>query len=256
MDGDLDYSDDVEICEPVDNPHYAEPSHPLRSNIFNGGRGYLVAYPSIGGRVILTPTPVDLQYLDLPRTHDTERSLSSVEEDDLALRMLRLGAHWWPTWSIYARHRESLNNGTVYDFHFPPDVVGGYPSSGGAWVAKYTPERIQRFNERNFSLPMRPFEWDRVMRQVLTMDEKCAALKDFGARFYEDVRECEDIPKSLEEGRQQFQRYERHLEKMDDVEYQRRWYVAFHIGGREIEVEDGFDGSNEKAGNCQGCVVS
>lgn len=70
----------------------------MRSNLFNGGHGYLAAYPYIGGIVLAQPSAIDLQHLGIPRTHDTKLpvDMDPREEDDLAARMLRLGAHRWP----------------------------------------------------------------------------------------------------------------------------------------------------------------
>ncbi|GKT43372.1 uncharacterized protein ColSpa_03553 [Colletotrichum spaethianum] len=93
----------------------------MRSNIFDVGSGHLVAYPSIGGVVQSVPMPVDLQYLAMPRTHDTKPSPDD-DEDDIAARMLRLGAQWWPDWELYAKYCEQIDNGVIYDCHFPSDM--------------------------------------------------------------------------------------------------------------------------------------
>ncbi|KAI0548195.1 hypothetical protein F4679DRAFT_551587 [Xylaria curta] len=130
----------MEICQASSpNPAYEPPPLSMRSNIFSdGGGGYLVAYPSTGGIVIAAnPLPTDLAHLGLSQTRDTERSNATAEEDDIANRMLRLGANWWPDWETYARHRERVDQGILYDFHFPlecssdihPPAGCGCPSS-------------------------------------------------------------------------------------------------------------------------------
>ncbi|KAH0426241.1 hypothetical protein CcaCcLH18_10470 [Colletotrichum camelliae] len=244
--------DDLEICDDIADPQYQHPPHPMRSNIFTGGPGHLVSHPSLGGIVISTPSSIDLQHLNLPRTHDTKfSSFSKSEEDDLAQRMLRLGAHWWPSWATYARHQERLDNGTVYDFHMPPDVYVGYPSSGGVWVARYVPDRDHFRHGQTFSLPQRPTEWNRVMHRVLTMDEKCEALKAFGATFYPRVEDCVDLPKSVEEGREKFQRYEKSLEDMDDDDYRSQWFLRFHGVNQSEDVV----GSATESGSRWDCVM-
>ena len=92
------------------------------------------AYPSPGNLVLSSFTPIELEYLNLSRTASANRSASLAEEDVLALGMLRLGAHWWPSRELYARHQEKILDGIPYDFHFPPEVRVAYASSGnGVW---------------------------------------------------------------------------------------------------------------------------
>ena len=64
----------------------------------------VTAYPSSGGIVLGYFSAVELVYLNLSRTKPANRSSDPAEEDDLALRMLRLGAHWWPSWDLYTLH--------------------------------------------------------------------------------------------------------------------------------------------------------
>jgi hypothetical protein len=90
----------------------------------------VTAYPSSGGIIFGYFSAVELVHLNLSRTKPANRSPDPAEEDDLALRMLRLGAYWWPSWDLYAIHREQTIEGIPYDFHFPPNVNVGYPSSG------------------------------------------------------------------------------------------------------------------------------
>lgn len=44
------------------------------------------------------------------------------------------------------------------------------------------------------SLRRMPDGWYGRINMALTEDERCETLKYFGARFYCDVAECEDIP--------------------------------------------------------------
>jgi hypothetical protein len=64
-----------------------------------------VAYPSSGGIVLGYFSAVELAHLNLSRTKPINRSSDPAEEDDLALRMLRLGAHWWLSWDLYTLHQ-------------------------------------------------------------------------------------------------------------------------------------------------------
>ncbi|KAJ0302385.1 hypothetical protein Brms1b_012045 [Colletotrichum noveboracense] len=122
------------------NPAYVPPILPKRSSFFSSGSGYLVTHPSTGGIVMMSPSAVDLAYLELPRTHDTTRSTPDVE-DDLAVRMLGLGATWWPNWVTYSRHKARIDDDVIYDFHFPPKTYVGYPSTGGVWVMQFSPDQ-------------------------------------------------------------------------------------------------------------------
>lgn len=74
-----------------------------------------------------------------------------------------------------------------------------------------------------------PNEWAKVV-MAFTMDERCAALKNFGATFYPTVEECPDIPKTLEEGIETGRYYESLLRKMEDDSpqgYLGRWLGQF-----------------------------
>lgn len=184
------------------------------------------AYPSSGGIVLGYFSAIELAHLNLSRTIPANRSSDPAEEDNLALGMLRLGAHWWPSWELYARHREQIMEGIPYDFHFPPIVNVGYPSSGkGVWVVKFSVDQQTWDDEdgRKPYLSRKPDDWDGKMRMALTMDERCEVLKGFGATFYETVEDCEDIPKTLLEGIRKGRQYEELLKKMEDMNYVDRW---------------------------------
>jgi len=184
------------------------------------------AYPSSGGIVLGYFSAVELAYLNLSRTKPANRSSDPAKEDDLALRMLHLGAHWWPSWILYAIHQKWIIDGIPYDFHFPPNVNVGYPSSGkGMWVFKFSADKRtwDEEDERKPYLERKPEDWEGRIGMVLTMDERCEVLKDFGATFYEKVEDCEDIAKTLEEGIRKGKRYEELLKKMGDMKYVDRW---------------------------------
>ena len=73
------------------------------------------------------------------------------------------------------------------------------------------------------SLEGMPDDCSARINMTVTADERCEVLKSFGARFYDTVEECEDIPKTLEEGRLKGKRYELLLRKMEDDDYLSRW---------------------------------
>lgn len=215
----------IQNCHMPGGSVYIIPSLCMRSSFFQGAGNYLQSYPSIGGVVLLhNPSAVDLQYLQLPRTHDEERPLDidPQKEDELAVRMLQVGAYWWPDWTTYLTHRNKLDEGFSYDFHFPPEVHVGYPSTGGVWVAKYTQDRHYGDDDggQKSWLPPRPPRWSNRMRYVLSMDEKCEAMKDLGgATFYDKVEDCLDIPKTVQDGKDMFESFRKHLDNMLDRDY-------------------------------------
>jgi len=207
--------------------YYFGPSHD--SNIrteFGAHLGNVYAYPSLGGIIFGRFSAVEIAYLGLARFQPSNRSSNADEEDDLALRMLHLGAHWWPSMDIYHYHSGQVEYGTPYDFHFPPNIQVAYPSSGeGVWVSKFTADR-RNWDEREWRkpyLPRKPDDWDEKIGMVLTMDERCDVLKSFGATFYGTAEACDDIPKTLEEGIERDKPYKDLLKKMEDPIYFDRW---------------------------------
>jgi hypothetical protein len=98
----------------------------------------VTAYPSVGGIVLGFFSFIEMVQLQLSCFEPGKRSSNTAEEDELALRLLRLGAHWWANPNRYAYHKEQIDNRTPYDFHFPPTIKVGYPSTGGGvLVFKY-----------------------------------------------------------------------------------------------------------------------
>ncbi|RYP58161.1 hypothetical protein DL770_010503 [Monosporascus sp. CRB-9-2] len=187
----------------------------------------VTAYPSIGGIVLGHFTAVQLKQLNLSNLDTAVRSRDPADEDNLALAMMRQGAHWWPSLSFYSHHYERLSGMSMpYDFHFPPCINVGYPSSGkGVWVFKFS-EDVVGWDDEGRSKPYLdriPPDWYGTINLALTADERCEILKRHGATFYDDVEDCNDIPKTLEEGYQRGKRYEELLKRMEDDEYLDRW---------------------------------
>ncbi|KAL9615952.1 MAG: hypothetical protein Q9160_009124 [Pyrenula sp. 1 TL-2023] len=186
------------------------------------------AYPSSGGVVLGYFSAVEVAHLNLSRTHTTNRSSSPNDEDDLARRMLSLGAHWWPSWDLYARHQDRITSGIPYDFHFPPVVNVAFPSDtrgAGLWVFKFSAD-MQTFDaedRRTPYLPRKPDDWDASIGMALTMDERSDVLERFGGRFYERVEDCADLAGTVKQGIVQGKRYEELLGRMDDPNYLDEW---------------------------------
>ncbi|KAK2740036.1 hypothetical protein CKAH01_07205 [Colletotrichum kahawae] len=255
----------MEICYDAYDPLHTPPTPPKRSNFYSG-TGYLVVRPSTGGIVVSHPSAVDLVYLNLPRTHDTEASTAEVE-DALATRMLRLGALWWPSWATYAGHRKRLHDEEVmYDFHHPPDTHVGYPSTGGVWVVRFSADvpsvvvvdAYGRSDETRRTFPVTPEGWYRRMEMVLSMDEKCEVIRDFGGVFFESAEECGYVATDLEGGREMFRWFEPLLGRMEDNEYVRSWTTVRREKREDDPDNDGIHHGEETGlvDGRRGCVFS
>lgn len=214
----------LHYMSPMDGGYHRIPNGCTRSNIF-GGDGYLVAYPSAGGVVFMKDPPaMTLQHLGLPHTRDTARVAS--EDDGLALRMVQLGAQWWPSWDLYFRHSSRIDSGIFYDFHYPSAVDVAVPSSGGFWVANFTQDRTRhQYEEKSCQpwLPHAPDLWRKKMRYALTMDDKAEMMKELGATFHKSVDEVDGLAKTVEEAVSLFEPFKKRLENMEDNEYRQRF---------------------------------
>ncbi|KAK8131150.1 hypothetical protein PG984_007588 [Apiospora sp. TS-2023a] len=91
------------------------------------------AYPSAGGVVYGLFTAVQLKQMRLSNLEEADRPFEDGEGDDavtdedrLSLLLLRHGARWWPSWGFYCRHRDNVQRGVPYGFHFPPSVHTAY----------------------------------------------------------------------------------------------------------------------------------
>ena len=100
------------------------------------------------------------------------------------------------------------------------------------WVFKFSADKRtwDEEDERKPYLERKPEDWEGRIGMVLTMDERCEVLKDFGATFYEKVEDCEDIAKTLQEGIRKGKRYEELLKKMEDMKYVDKWLSGSEKG--------------------------
>lgn len=214
----------VEYMTPMEGGLHRIPNACRRSNIF-GGDGYLVAYPSTGGVVLLrNPSAVDLQHLRLPNTHDSVRAAD--EDDDLATRMVQIGAQWWPTWDLYFRHSSRIDEGIFYDYHFPSKVDVAFPTAGGAWIANFTQDALRhQYRDKDCQswLPYPPNLWRVKMRYALTMDDKSEMMKDLGSTFYVSIDEIPGLAKTVDEAVALFEPFKQRLTDMEDNAYRRRF---------------------------------
>jgi hypothetical protein len=190
------------------------------------------SYPSLGGYVRKKITRVELDWLGIKSPtnssdsstfkNNTQASYDAHEEDTLALRMLQLGAHWWPDRYLYDRHRDANGYAVPYGHHFPPDVDVCYPSSGGLLVLRTWAGNSLYLDGLPGVAPEAPAGWSRLSL-CANMEERCEVLREFGAVYFRSVEECPDVPETLEEGVAQGKEYERLLKLMEDMNYVDRW---------------------------------
>jgi hypothetical protein len=176
------------------------------------------SYPSSGGIILKTVVGVELDYVDLPRTETAQCHQEDAIEDAFALKLLQLGARWWPSLKFYHRHPDAPY---PYGYHYPPDRHVGYPSSGGVVIFElFADNSTARLEE--YDAPEKPETWARMALSA-SMDERCAVLMGFGATLFEDRERCDKLPKTLEQGIAEGKRYEELTRKMEDGHYLDRW---------------------------------
>jgi hypothetical protein len=160
-------------------------------------------------------------HLQHSRFEPATRSSNTTEEDDLALRMLRLAAHWWPipiaTHTI--RTKSTTESHTTSIFSYNESWISS--TSDGVWVFKYLADS-DCINLRP-SHAKEPDNWRVRMGYISSMDEQWDALKQFGAKFFTKVEDCEDISTTLEQAVRKGNHYDELLKKMKDFEYLEGW---------------------------------
>ncbi|KAK6859187.1 hypothetical protein PG995_005040 [Apiospora arundinis] len=206
--GDINHNDGVVCMYPVPGSEYKQklPGTPsARPRTRFGVSGCATwTYPSVGGVVYGFFTAVQLKQLGLSNMEEANRSDNDDEEDRLSRKD--------------GKHPLRLP--------FPPKIYVAYPSSGkGVWVLKCSPDWRQEHDDdiTKPSLPNVPESLEGRRSLALTADEGCEVLKHFGATFYESPDQCEDLPKTLDEGVQRGKRYEALLKRMEDMHYEDAW---------------------------------
>ena len=122
-----------------------------------------------------------MQFLSLDRFQMSQRSPNIVEEDRFCTLMRRLGATWWASeheWievQLGLRERTELEK-MVLVFGWPSDRVG-------VWVLRFASEREV------------PSDFGRLGRAI-SMDERIEVMKDYGAVFYENPDEVNELSRS------------------------------------------------------------
>jgi hypothetical protein len=127
------------------------------------------SYPSSGGIILKTVVGVELDCLDIPRTEYVQCHQDTTEEDEFALRLLQLGARWWPSIKFYHRHPDAPYQ---YGYHYLPDRHVVYTSSGDVVIlGLFADDSTARLEVDD--APEKPETWVRVALSA-SMDERCA----------------------------------------------------------------------------------
>ena len=113
---------------------------------------------------------------DCPWKASDEMQASHEEEDNLSLRMLQIGAHWWPSKELYDNHNWE---DYPYGHHYPPDLDLGYPRTGGVLVLRtWAPNSPYLAGLPDAALE-KPDTWSRLSL-CANMEERCVVLRQFG----------------------------------------------------------------------------
>ena len=119
-----------------------------------------------------------MQYLRLDRFKVTQRSLNVFEEDVFCERMRRIGATWWASEQEYNDVLLGVRERTELEARV---LVFGWPEDGkGVWVLKYESEIATPRHFGKLSL-------------AISMNERCRMMQDFGATFYPDHADVEEL---------------------------------------------------------------
>lgn len=145
---------------------------PAPRTIFGSQGCNIYGYPSSGGILIKEADVLDLLYLSLPRSQACERSTDPNEEDKFCDRLQRIGAKWWLSKRDWIDATLGVRDLTEEEAKV---VVYGWPAEGpGVWVLRYESEGDVAGDFGR-------------LRLALTMEEKIATMREYGAEFVEDA---------------------------------------------------------------------
>lgn len=150
-----------------------------RTKFGTGPGGCVVyGYPSTGGVLVKEADLLDMLFLSLSRSHESQRSPSVDEEDRFCNLMRRTGAKWWSSREDRLEVRLGAREMTEEEEKV---LVFGWPTDGvGVWVLRYESDR------------QLPKDFGR-MSLAVNMEEKIQMMREYGATFVEDVTQVEEL---------------------------------------------------------------
>ncbi|KAL4911095.1 hypothetical protein BDW74DRAFT_172546 [Aspergillus multicolor] len=159
------------------------PKCALPSTRYSITTGLTSCYPSSGGIWVSELGPLELQYLGIHRFDTSERSWDADEEGSFCHRLRIFGGEWYNISAdaipILPNEKGNLHCVPMEDLApvFSIQRYVGFPETGGVLVL--APDEKGRF----------PGNMSNV-RNALSMEERCMALKRQGADFCPDIKHC------------------------------------------------------------------
>ncbi|KAE8454253.1 hypothetical protein EG329_005178 [Mollisiaceae sp. DMI_Dod_QoI] len=136
-------------------------------------------WPSVGGIIIGQRVhAVELAYIGLDRFYTTPRSSNETEEDAFCMQLRKIGGKWWRSYDDF-----EMATGSKVRRMWPDErevLFLGWPEQGGVWVLRYDNWKMIRGD-------LGPV-WN-----ALSMEERCMALENRGAVFFENPEESEYV---------------------------------------------------------------
>jgi len=165
----------LEVEESIKSPLH-NCSLPTRYDIYTG---VAACYPSSGGIWLARLGPLELQHLNIDRFQSSERPWNEADENDFCHELRQFGGSWYnPQSTDELWSGDECRELVELEPIFSNTRRTGFTEKGGAWVLGVSGE--------DESFP----QGTRVVRNALTMEERCMALERLGAVFCEDIKSC------------------------------------------------------------------
>ncbi|GKZ26823.1 hypothetical protein AbraIFM66951_007900 [Aspergillus brasiliensis] len=150
-----------------------------RTKFGTGPGGCVVyGYPSTGGVLVKEADLLDMLFLSLSRSQESQRSPSVEEEDRFCHLLRRTGAKWWSSREDRLEAQLGAREMTAEEEKV---LVFGWPTDGvGVWVLRYESDR------------QLPKDFGR-MSLAMNMEERIQMMREYGATFVEDVTQVEEL---------------------------------------------------------------
>lgn len=152
-------------------------------------------YPSSGGIWMVELDALELRHLNINRFESTERSTNQDEEDDFCHKLRQFGGSWYNSRSaddLWSPGEEKCLDLYVQEPVFEINRQIGFPETGrGIWVL----QPVEEGDPEGMYFPPQVYypSGMATVRNALSVDERCTALKKLGAVFC-DEKNIADCP--------------------------------------------------------------